>query len=229
MNEEEIRREAEQISQELEKEKGKRITIGPLKYIIMLFLILIVILWVVPYYSVRLNPEPKHIPAIEDVVPKNIEIGNETYSVNNRYDYLRFIKPNDPVVKQTADRIVSLSGCGNNKICQAKAVFYFIRDRFDYVSDPLKYEYVKTARESLSVNVGDCDDASVLASNLLQAIGISTRFVFVPQHVYVQAYLPDAPRTLQKEGWVNLDLTCKYCRFGEVAYQYENAEKSYVG
>ena len=34
---------------------------GPIKYIIMLFLVLIIILWIVPDYSIKLDPEPKTI------------------------------------------------------------------------------------------------------------------------------------------------------------------------
>lgn len=199
---------------------------GPLKYILMVFLLFIVVLMAVPYYSIKLNPEPEYIPAIEEVVPGVFEIN---ITEIDRTNYLDLIQPNDPVVKYTADRIVSLSNCGANKICQAKAVFYFIRDNFDYVSDPLKFEYIKSARESLYFKNGDCDDAAVLAANLIQSIGINTRFVFVPNHVYIQAYLPDAPRTMQKGGWVSLDLTCKSCKFGEVAYKYTDSEKRYLG
>ena len=199
---------------------------GPIKYVVMVFLVFLIVVMAIPYYSIKLNPEPKYIPTIEEVVPKDFEVNITNI---DRTNYLNFINPADPVVKQTADKIVSLSGCGSNKICQAKAIYYFIQNNFDYVSDPLKFEYIKTARESLKSGIsGDCDDAAVLASNALQAIGIKTRFVFVPSHVYIQAYLPDAPRTLQRDGWVNLDLTCEYCKFGEVAYRYKDSDKRFL-
>jgi len=197
---------------------------GPIKYIVAIFLLLILVAWVLPTNFIKLNPEPKYIPEINEVVP---EFELEVKEID-RTDYLSFIEPDNPVVKYTADKIISLSGCDSNKICQAKAVFYFVRDKFNYVSDPLEFEYIKTASESLKVQVGDCDDASVLTVNILQSIGIKTRFVFVPRHVYVQAYLPDAPRTLQKDGWVSLDLTCRYCKFGDVASVYRNSEKRYL-
>jgi len=196
----------------------------PLVIILGLFLILIMISMSVPYYSVRLDPEPKYVALIEEVVDGEIVLENKTTN-----DYLALVKPNDVVVKRTADKIVSLSGCGSNKICQAKAVFYFVRDRFDYVSDPYKYEYVKSARESLVAQGGDCDDASVLLVNLLEAIGIRTRFVFVPGHVYVQAYMPEALRKYREDNWVNLDATCMYCSFGDVSYKSSSKEKRFLG
>ena len=76
---------------------------------------------------------------------------------------------------------------------------------------------------------GDCDDNSVLLANLLQSIGINTRFTFVPRHVYVEAYLPDAIWRHKKEGdWVVLDSTCEYCEFGDISIQSLNQEKTYI-
>lgn len=199
---------------------------GPIKYIIAVFILLLIVLMTIPYYSIKLNPSPKYIPKISEVVPSNFEVNATNI---DRTNYLSFIQPNDAVVKQTADKLISLSGCGSNRVCQSKAVYSFVKQNFEYVSDPLKYEYIKTARESLYFQNGDCDDASVLAANLLQAVGIRTRFVFVPSHVYVQAYLPDAPGNLEEDGWVNMDLTCEYCDFGEVAYKYKDSEKRYLG
>jgi len=195
----------------------------PLVIIIGLFLILIMISMSVPYYSVKLDPEPKYIALIEEVVNGEIVLENKTTN-----DYLSLVKPNDVVVKRAADKIVSLSGCGSNKICQAKAIFYFVRDRFDYVSDPYKYEYVKSARESLVSHNGDCEDGSLLAVNLLEAIGIKTRFVFIPRHVYIDIWLPEAlNKYKQKDGWISLDVTCGYCEFGEIPYQNVDKRKSY--
>ncbi len=196
----------------------------PLIIIISLFLALMIISISIPYYSVKLDPEPKYIALISEVVNDDIVVEDK---ITN--DYSALVRPNDAVIKRTADKIVSLSGCGSNKICQAKAIFYFVRDRFDYVSDPVGHEYVKSARETLVSGNGDCDDASVLLVNLLEAIGIRTRFVFVTGHVYVQAYMPDALRKYKEEEWVNLDATCEYCEFGDVSYKSSDKVKRYLG
>jgi transglutaminase-like putative cysteine protease len=93
------------------------------------------------------------------------------------------------------------------------------------------YDYVKSAQESLKTTGGDCDDASVLAANLLQAVGIRTRFVFIPGHVYIQAYLPDALKRYKTEDndFVSLDLTCRSCSIGELPYSDFEAEKKIGG
>src|SRR3989338_8348813 len=94
---------------------------GPIKFILAIFLILIIVAWVIPRYAVKLDPNPKHIPSLSEVVPEDIVVENKTSN-----DYLALLNPNDPVIKRTADRIVSLSGCSSSKVCQAKTIFYFI-------------------------------------------------------------------------------------------------------
>ncbi len=213
----------EEIQKENPEEEPEPWYKGPIRWILALFLILIILSWVIPEYAVKLDPNPERIPSISEVVPKDIVVENKT--TNN---YLELLEPNDPVIKRAADKIISLSECSSSKICQAKAIFYFIRDSFDYVSDPLQFEYVKSAKESLVSHNGDCDDSAVLAANLLQAIGIRTRFVFVPNHVYIEAYLPESLKRYKSEqDWVALDLTCKKCDFGELPWQ-TSSNKNYL-
>ena len=195
---------------------------GPIKWILSIFLLLLIVTLSIPYYSIKLDPNPNYIPEIDEVIPEDIELKNKT--ANN---YLEMLEPYDPLIKRAADRIVSKSGC-QTKVCSTKATFYFVRDKFDYVNDPLRFEYLKSARESLVTQNGDCDDAAILAANLLQSIGIRTRFVFIPGHVYIEAHLPEALRRYKSgQDWVPLDLTCRYCEFGEVSWKTP-AEKSYL-
>lgn len=208
-----------------EEQKQEPFWKGPIKYIIMIFLLLLIVLWVFPSYSVKLDPEPKNIPTIEQVVPKDLKTENQSVSTTISPG---LIKPNDYEIKLVADRIASIS-CDGNKICQAKAIFYFVRDNFDYVSDPTAVEYIKSARQSLIAQAGDCDDASVLLANLLESIGIKTRFVLIPNHVYIQANIPEALKRYKAEdNWVNLDATCNNCRFGEIPYQTANKPARFV-
>ena len=225
MDEKDVLKEAQEVEKELDGIREVR-KFSPLWYILAVFLSLLIIAMIVPYYSVKLDPEPSSIPLISEVLPADISVGNESRIVNNRNDFLLFVNPVE--VKQVADRIVNI-GCSSNKVCQAKALFYFVRDKFDYVSDPAAFEYVKSAKESLVSGGGDCDDASVLLLNLEEAIGIDSRFVFVPGHVYVEIKLDDAlNRYKNKEGWIALDATCSGCEFGEVSFRSSKAEKSYL-
>ena len=136
---------------------------GPLKYILGLFLILIIVLWLIPVYSVRLDPNPTVIPKLEEIVTE-ITV-DEEYSTS-----ISMLMVDGVSVKEYADKIVVRSCKKEGQICDAKALFYFVRDNFEYVSDPNAYEYVKTARESLVSGGGDCDDGAVLAANLLDAM-----------------------------------------------------------
>lgn len=200
---------------------------GPIKWIMAIFLLLLVVVWLVPSYSVKIDPAPNYIPTIDEVVPE-FSLNVTKHNVTNKYDFLELIDPTDPLVKQTADR-VSVMGCPTNRVCHSKAIYFFVRDNFNYVSDPNEFEYVKTAKESLSVQGGDCDDASVLLATLLEAIGVKTRLVFIPRHVYVQAFLPDALKSYKSmDHWVDLDATCRNCRFGEIPFKNLGKEKVYV-
>ncbi|MBR9691515.1 transglutaminase domain-containing protein [Candidatus Woesearchaeota archaeon] len=199
---------------------------GPIKYILGVFLILMIVLWLIPIYSVKLDPEPLEIPSIAEVVPSDISVEETHFNDIS----MAMVNGNDEVIKGVADKIV-VKACGNRgRVCHAKALFYFVRDNFEYINDPTAYEYVKTAKESLVSGGGDCDDSSVLLANLLDAIGVRIRFVFIPGHVYVQAYLPDVLNRYKQDGdMVNLDPACKSCDFGEISWKSAGKETRVVG
>jgi transglutaminase-like putative cysteine protease len=204
---------------ELNPEEEEKQSWLPLKYILGIVLGLMIIGMVIPFYAVKLDPEPKKIPTLNEIVPAGLEAGNYTriYSAN---EYYKLMNPNDPEIKRIADKIASYS-CDSNKICQAKTLYYFTRNNIIYVSDP-PYEYVKSAKETLVSKGGDCDDHAVLLANLMQAIGIRTEYVFVPNHVFIKIYLPEALKKYKSGGtnWINLDPTCSDCKFGEIAPEY---------
>jgi len=213
--------------EEIKEHKIEEEKRSPLVYILALFLILMLILWIIPYYSIKLDPEPKNIPAKESILPANITIEKRNTTFVTRNEFLSLLNPNDQLIKQTASKVASQS-CNSEKVCQAKAIFYFVRDNFDYVSDP-RTEYVESAREVLATGGSDCDGMAVLLANLEEAIGIETRFVFIPGHVYVQIKLDSALKKYKTdEGWINLDATCDYCSFGEIPYKNIKSKKSYV-
>ena len=199
---------------------------GPIRYILGIFLIFIIILWLFPVYSVKLDPNPDVIPKLKEVLPSSIEVINSSFNQIS----LAMVNGEDSVVKGVADKVV-VRACGNKgQICHAKALFYFVRDNFEYISDPNAFEYVKTARESLVNGGGDCDDASVLLASLLDAVGVRSRFVFIPGHVYVQAYMPKAlNRYKEDKDFVNLDATCSYCEFGEISWKSFDKEERILG
>jgi transglutaminase-like putative cysteine protease len=195
---------------------------GPIRTIIGIFLILLIILWVIPATGIKQNPEPQHQVKLSDLQITEMSIPQVASS--NIQSYVQTTSD----IKRVADKIVSLACPTTHKVCNAKAIFYFVRDNFKYVNDPLAYEYYKTPQESFASSVGDCDDGSILLSSLLQSVGFKTRFVFVPRHVYVQVEIPEAVGSLKTEGnWISIDSTCRDCRFGEIHYSYQGLQKRY--
>lgn len=187
---------------------------GPLKLILALFLILLLVLWLVPKYGVKLDPRPERKVSLEEV--KRF-VSNESLDRPEKGSSINDYVIISPEVKRVADYIVTESCQSNERVCFVKALFYFVRDNFDYVNDPLKFEYIKTGKESLINGGGDCDDASVLLASMLEAVGFETKFEFIPRHVYVKVYLPEAINRYKSKGdWVALDATCDNCEMGEV-------------
>lgn len=187
---------------------------GPIKYIVMLFLLLIIVLWGYAYYGGSLDPEPRSIPSLDDVLPQyNLSVVDHSSS-----EIVDYLDPMDPVTKHVATRIAGES-CDSARVCQAKALFYFVRDNFGYVAE--QDEYIQTTPEFLKARAGDCDDHALTLANLLRADGFQTRFVHVPNHVYVKVWLPEASSKYKQDtDWVSLDPTCKSCDFGEINLKY---------
>ena len=193
---------------------------GPIKYILMIFLLILIVVWIFAPYIVKVDPEPRYIPTIDEVVISNLTIEPVNHTINSRQDFSRFIDPNDPEIKDVAVRI-AFSACNSEKVCQAKAIYYFVRDNFNYVSDP-NLEYIESPKEVLMTGGSDCDGLAVLLATLELAIGVDARLVFIPNHVYVELKLDNGPGKYRK--WFPVDAACKGCEFGEVANLNQNKE-----
>jgi len=82
---------------------------------------------------------------------------------------------------------------GHDQQSVAETLFYYVRDKITYRSDPFGFEVIADARKTLSLGYGDCGDKAVLLSTLLGGLGIKSRFVVLSyklpafQHVYLEA------------------------------------------
>ena len=45
---------------------------GPISFIMGLFLLLLIVVWFIPGQAIKVDPEPKVIPTIEEVLPDNL-------------------------------------------------------------------------------------------------------------------------------------------------------------
>jgi|TARA_Y100000031_G_C8243047_1_gene396638 hypothetical protein len=200
---------------------------SPLIYIIAVFLILLLLLMVFPHYGVKLDPRPIIIPELKDVLLFDIDLSNETKTLKSRKDFLDFVNPRDPIVKNTANKIVTIA-CGGEKVCHAKAIYYFVRDNFDYVADPVNFEYVEKPQDFMISGGGDCESGTLLMANLMESVGINSQLVFIPGHAFLRIKLVEALDKYKREGWIYLDWTCKDCDFGEIPISNTKAYKSFL-
>lgn len=227
MNEEDVLKEAMEIDIALPDEEEKRKSKTPF-IVIGVFLALIIVLYVVPYYGIQLNPEPRNIPSRADALAPGIEQALEPKKDIKSMEQVReLINPVDQHVKLTADKIASAS-CSHSDICYAKAMYYFIRDNFQYIPDPINVEYIEDPKEFFVAGGGDCESGSIALAALEESVGIDSQLVHIAGHMYVRINVPDAPRTYKNDGWIYLDWTCKDCEFGQIPWYNWKKEASYL-
>ncbi|MBS1546335.1 MAG: hypothetical protein JST38_18930 [Bacteroidetes bacterium] len=80
----------------------------------------------------------------------------------------------------------------DRKLVQAFSVFKVINNAWVYVSDPADGEYFATAKESVPLLAGDCDDHAVLMASAITAIGGKVRLVRTTGHIYPELFVGDA-------------------------------------
>ncbi len=210
----EMKEDMEKIEnlEKLEQEPPEPWYKGPIKYIMMTFILLLIVMWYFPKESIKLDSEPARIPTIEEVLPPTFQLNNQTTPTKNIQQH---ITPNDPIIKQIANKIATTS-CDGSQVCQAKAIYYFVRDNIEYVADPLGTEYWEDPKELLTTKGGDCESGVILLSSLLGAIGIDYDLVFIPNHVFLKIRLDNALKRYKIDDYIYLDWTCKTCAFGEI-------------
>lgn len=82
---------------------------------------------------------------------------------------------------------------GNDRtMVQAFSIFKVINSAWVYVSDPADDEYFATAKESVPLLAGDCDDHAVLMASAIKAIGGKVRLVRTTGHIYPELCVGDA-------------------------------------
>jgi hypothetical protein len=216
------KQEIDEQEEELEEQPWH---VGPIKIMIGLFLALIIIMMAVPYYGVKLDPEPKKMITLSDLNVEQLQTSNLTYSFDELY---KIVKPDDVQTKHIANLIASY-GCDDSRVCQAKAIYYFVRDNINYVRDPFNTEYIEDPKEVLKSKGGDCESGSILLATLEKAIGVQSQLVIISEHAYLRIKLPEAINKYKiEEDWVYLDWTCNECGFGEVPWQDIQKRASYI-
>lgn len=109
----------------------------------------------------------------------------------------------DPGIRELAARLVRNLPQGD-KSGSVRQLHAFVRDHIRYTNDIEGVETIQTPRATLELEIGDCDDKSVLLGSLLGAIGLKVRFValgFGP----VENYSHVLPQVRLGRGWYYLE------------------------
>lgn len=174
-------------------------------------------------YFYLIRPYPVDIPSLEEV---SSFLGSELeqpFSSHRSDEVKRVIESVRDNIKQVANFIAAKSCREADRVCQSKAIFYFVRDEIKYVPDERFHDQLENPLTVLKTGGADCEDTAVLLLALEKAIGNKVRLVFVPGHAYAQVSIPD----YRGEKWLNLEATCKTCQFGELPNHIAIQKKDY--
>jgi len=109
-----------------------------------------------------------------------------------------------PLVRLTAQQLVA-DLPEKDYGAEIQRVHAFVRDRVRYVRDIRNVETVQAPEVTLHLGSGDCDDKSVLANALLEALGNRTRFAAVGFRPGVLTHV--MPEVRIGAHWVPLEVT----------------------
>ena len=134
-------------------------------------------------YAMRDNPYPQDI-----VIDKLLPFPNKT-KISKAIDF------DSPKVRDFA--LMAINKHFKNtegyheylNLIQCFAVFKEINTRWNYVHDPVGYEYIASADESINYLSGDCDDHSILMAATIKSIGGIPRLIHTPGHIYPELYI----------------------------------------
>jgi len=180
------------------------------KLIAVLIAIGLILLSVRGYFYL-MHPEPNvklSLADIQSFLPSRLQ---ESFSTHQPDEVKRVVQSINGTIKQIANKIAADSCRKADRVCQSKALFYFVRDEIQYVPDARFHDELENPLVVLKTGGADCEDMAVLLVALQKAIGNQARLVFVSGHAYAQVKIPR-----YKNRWLNMEATCKTCSFNEV-------------
>ncbi|MBP2133194.1 hypothetical protein J2128_001115 [Methanomicrobium sp. W14] len=153
-----------------------------------------------------------------------------TYSDELSDDYENAMDYENPLVVSFAQLHISSEHSGNYSISQACDIWDYTNDNWARINDPRGPDYISSCSGTIKSNLrGDCDDYSVFAASLIEALGGKCRIVAAEGdnagHTYPELYIGS------NESEV-LD-ACKYvaerygCKMVWYSYSEESGEFSY--
>jgi len=205
-------------SQTLDENKGFFV-----RLIAILIAVSIIVFFIIPNSIFEPENKPLKIPTLKELNDKgflsNLSIKPLLTNQSIVEQLLIHRTRISPELKTIADYIAS-QVCpykkGNNELCYAKAIYFFVRDNIQYIPDPVKTEFIEPPQITLKSGSADCDGISVLLSSLFTHIGIESRYLLLKNHIFIEIKLKNPSRYENKDGYIPLDAACKDCDFGEL-------------
>lgn len=134
-------------------------------------------------YAMTQDPNPEEI-----ILSKLLPFPNKTRILNA----IEYEHPNirNFALMATQKHFAEVKGYPKyRKIIQYFAVFKEINQRWNYVNDPRRKEYINLATESLIHFSGDCDDHAVMMAACIKAIGGTPRLIHTKGHIYPEVLI----------------------------------------
>ncbi|MBN2096244.1 transglutaminase domain-containing protein [Candidatus Peregrinibacteria bacterium] len=192
------------------------------RFVAVLAIIALILLSIRGYFYL-FHPEPRMKLVLADVqkfLPSDFE---EPFTSHRPEQVKEVVSFSADTIKQVANAIAASSCRTSDRVCQSKALYYFVRDQITYVPDPEFHDQLENPLTVLKTGGADCEDMAVLLVALQKAIGNQARLVFVPGHAYAQVKIPQ-----YKDKWLNMEGTCKTCTFNEVPTDTLIQEKTFA-
>ncbi len=119
---------------------------------------------------------------------RDVEYEEGGYDVFNKLNEL--VNPRSSGVYEKALQIAGQYS-GEYNVYQLCALFNWVRDEIEYVSDPGGIDYWSPPDETLVAKSGDCEDHAILLTSMIEAIGGATRIILIENHAFVSVYIGD--------------------------------------
>jgi len=123
-----------------------------------------------------------------------------------------FVTHEDPVIQQTAGRIIKAMG-GSNVAGDDKEALKFLAAAYDFMGANIAYQtppggvadhklvqHVKYGRDVLRNKAGTCIDLAILYGSLCEAVGLKPVLFNVPGHCFPGVYLPKSGKLICVES-----------------------------
>ncbi|MCO4818091.1 MAG: hypothetical protein KC517_00580 [Bacteroidetes bacterium] len=151
----------------------------------------------------HLLPKPIKIPVNsferENPIVDGVPITDPCYDTPERKKVLNGCDYTSTLVRNTSIQIAA-NNPGQYNIGQLCDLFDYTLKNWTYINDPIQFNYVAKASESIEQNyTGDCDDFAVLIGSMIMSIGGEVRLNYAwndsAGHAFVEANLGRVPLT----------------------------------